>query len=122
MDKEIIQMVLQQIERVGAQQETILVKTTELAVEQKHLNKSVDEIRYDIGCIQQVQYEHSADIKEIKDALKDNQTFKDSMLEFGKAHPILAFAITLMVINIVLVSLGLPLVNISTILASFGGA
>ena len=121
MEKEVIQFMMTQIEKIGTQQEAILVKTAELSVEQKHLSHSVDEIKEDIASIQTVQIEHSSDIREIKEALTDNQSFKDFVIEFAKTHPIISFIIFLMVVNIVLTSIGLPIIQLAPIWATLVG-
>lgn len=115
MDKEVVQFMMTQIEKIGAQQEAILVKTAELAVEQKHLSNSVDEIKEDVSGIQDVQNQHTADIKEIKEKLLESQTFKEFAKEFAKNHPIICLILILMVVNIVLMSIGLPILNIPSI-------
>lgn len=121
LDKELIQLMMQQIDKIGTQQETILVKQTELAVEQKHLSIAVDEIKEDVSEIQNVQSEHTNDIRSIKESLKDSQSFKSFCSEFAKEHPILTIMVILMLVNMVLVSLGLPLINISGVWTAIGG-
>ena len=102
MEKELINLMMQQIEKIGTQQESILVKQTELSVEQKHLSKSVDEIKDDIASIQTVQTAHTEDIREIKESLRDSQSFKDFAKEFILGHPIISFMLFLMLVNIIL--------------------
>jgi len=124
MDKDVLQFMISQIEKIGTQQEAILVKTAELAVEQKHLSNSVDEIKDDVSGIQDVQNQHTNDIKEIKEKLLESQSFREFAIEFAKNHPIICLVLILMVVNIVLVSLGLPLINIHAIWTTLvaGGA
>lgn len=121
MDKEIIAQMLSTIEKVKDQQSEILVKQTELSVEQKHLSKSVDEIKDDIASIQTVQTAHTEDIREIKESLKDAQSFKDFAKQFILNHPIISFMIFLMVVNMVLTSVGLPIIQLAPIWATLSG-
>jgi negative regulator of replication initiation len=121
MDNEVVQFMMTQIEKIGTQQEAILVKTAELSVEQKHLSHSVDEIKEDIANIQTVQIEHTNDIREIKESLKDSQNFKDFAKEFILGHPIISFMLLLMLVNIILTSIGLPIIQLAPIWASLSG-
>ncbi len=124
MDKEIVNLMIQQIEKMDNRLSESMVKQAELGSDMKHLAESVDEIKEDISEIQSVQMEHSIDIKEIKDKLVDSQSCKEFAIDFLKNHPILCLILVLMLVNIILVSLGLPLINISAILAtlSAGGS
>lgn len=122
MDKEVLQFMISQIEKIGSQQEAILVKTAELAVEQKHLSNSVDEIIEDLDEVKTVQSLHTDDIRAIKESLKDSQCFKEWVLEFAKSHPIITLIVILMFVNMVLVSLGLPLIDIGTVWTAIGSA
>lgn len=121
MEKEVIQFMMTQIEKIGTQQEAILVKTAELSVEQKHLSHSVDEIKEDIASIQTVQTAHTEDIREIKESLKESQSFKDFAKEFVLNHPIISFMLLMMIVNIVLTSVGLPIIQLAPIWASLSG-
>ena len=122
MDKELIAQMLNRMDKLADQQTEILVKQTELSDDQKHLSDSVNEIIEDIDQIKSVQALHTDDIRAIKESLKDNQCFKEWGLEFAKTHPIITFMLLMMLVNMVLVSLGLPLIDIATIWTKIGGA
>lgn len=115
MEKELVNLMMQQIEKMDNRLSESMVKQAELSSDMKHMSQSVDEIKEDIAEIQSVQLEHSNDIKEIKDKLVDSQSFKEFALEFAKNHPIICLVLILMVVNIVLVSVGLPILNIHSI-------
>lgn len=115
MEKELINLMMQQIEKMDNRLSESMVKQAELGSDMKHLAESVDEIKEDISEIQSVQMEHSIDIKEIKDKLVESQSFIQFVLGFAKEHPIITLTIALMMVNIILVSLGLPLIDIHAI-------
>ena len=121
VDKELITQMLSTIENVKDQQSEILVKQTELSVEQKHLSKSVDEIKEDIASIQTVQTAHTEDIRLIRESLNDVQSFKDFAKQFILNHPIISFMLLMMLVNIILTSVGLPIVQLAPIWASLSG-
>lgn len=122
IDKELITQMLNRMDKITDQQTEILVKQSELSADQKHLSDSVNEIIEDIDQIKSVQALHTDDIREIKESLKDSQCFKEWGLEFAKTHPIITFMLLMMLVNMVLVSLGLPLIDIATIWTKIGGA
>ena len=113
---------LNRMDKITDQQTEILVKQSELSADQKHLSDSVNEIIEDIDQIKSVQALHTDDIRAIKESLKGNQCFKEWVLEFAKTHPVITLVVILMFVNMVLVSLGLPLIDISTIWTKIGGA
>lgn len=122
VDKELITQMLNRMDKITDQQTEILVKQSELSADQKHLSDSVNEIIEDIDQIKSVQALHTDDIRAIKESLKDNQCFKEWGLEFAKTHPVITFMLLMMLVNMVLVSLGLPLIDIATIWTKIGGA
>lgn len=115
MEKDIVQMLIAQVEKIDNRLSDSMVKQAELGADVKHMANSVDQIKEDIAEIQSVQTEHSSDIKEIKEKLLDSQSFKEFALDFAKNHPIICLVLILMVVNIILVSVGLPIINIHAI-------
>lgn len=121
MDKELIAQMLNRMDKLADQQTDLLVKQTELVSSQKHLSESVDEIKEDLSEIQTVQNSHTEDIREIKESLKESQSFKDFAKEFVLNHPIISFILFLMIVNIVLTSIGLPIIQLAPIWATLVG-
>lgn len=115
MEKDIVQMLIAQVEKIDNRLSDSMVKQAELGADVKHMSNSVDQIKEDIAEIQSVQNEHSSDIKEIKEKLLDSQSFKEFALDFAKNHPVICLVLILMVVNIILVSVGLPIINIHAI-------
>ncbi len=122
VDKELITQMLNRMDKITDQQTEILVKQTELSADQKHLFDSVDEIIEDLDEVKTVQSLHTDDIRAIKESLKDSQCFKKWILEFAKSHPIITIIVILMFVNMMLVSLGLPLIDIGTVWTAIGSA
>lgn len=122
IDKELITQMLNRMDKITDQQTEILVKQTELSADQKHLSESVNEIIEDIDQIKSVQSLHTDDIRAIKESLKDSQCFKEWILDFAKSHPIITIIVILMFVNMILVSLGLPLIDIGTVWTAIGSA
>jgi alkyl hydroperoxide reductase subunit AhpF len=121
VDKELITQMLNRMDKITDQQTEILVKQTELSADQKHLSDSVNEIIEDIDQIKSVQSVHTNDIREIKESLKDSQSFKDFAKEFILGHPIISFMLLLMLVNIILTSIGLPIIQLAPIWAGLSG-
>lgn len=121
MDKELITQMLNRMDKITDQQTEILVKQTELSADQKHLSDSVNEIIEDIDQIKSVQSVHTNDIREIKESLKDSQSFKDFAKEFALNHPIITFMLLMMLVNIILTSVGLPIVQLAPLWATLVG-
>lgn len=122
VDRELITQMLNRMDKLGDQQTEILIKQTELSTDQKHLSSSVDEIIEDLDEVKTVQSLHTDDIRAIKESLKDSQCFKEWVLEFAKSHPIITIIVILMFVNMMLVSLGLPLIDIGTVWTAIGSA
>ena len=121
IDKELITQMLNRMDKITDQQTEILVKQSELSADQKHLSDSVDEIKEDISEIQIVQTQHTDDIRSIKESLKDSQSFKDFAKQFILDHPIISLMLLLMLVNIILGSLGLPIVQLAPLWATLVG-
>ena len=117
VDKELITQMLNRMDKLGDQQTDLLVKQSEISSEQKHLTISIETMKDDIASIKSVQSSHGSDIFEIKESLKDSESFTKFSKDFIITHPILSFIILLMVINVIFGSLGLPLIQISTVSA-----
>jgi hypothetical protein len=120
-DKEMILQMLSQMERIGDRQSEMLVKQTELSTNQQHMSESVCEIKEDISDIKEVQEKHGTAISEIQATLSANRPFKELAKEFAFNHPIISFAIICMLINMVLGSIGLPVISIKEVIAALGG-
>ena len=120
VDKELITQMLNRMDKLGDQQTEILIKQTELSTDQKHLSSSVHEIIEDLDEVKTVQSLHTDDIRSIKESLKDSQCFKEWVLDFAKSHPIITIIVILMFVNMILVSLGLPLIDIGTVWTAIG--
>ena len=121
IDKELITQMLNRMDKITDQQTEILVKQTELSADQKHLSDSVNEIIEDIDQIKSVQAVHTNDIRDIKESLRDSQSFKDFAKEFILGHPIISFMLFLMLVNIILTSIGLPIIQLAPLWATLVG-
>lgn len=110
--RDLIATMLSQLDRLGERQTEMLVKQTEQAERQAHITEAVDEIRSDIAEIQQTQNTHTEDIRSIRSRLEETTALGKSLKEFVFGHPVIAVILTLMLTNIILGSLGLPLINI----------
>lgn len=119
VDKELITQMLNRMDKLGDQQTDLLVKQSEISSEQKHLAISIETMKDDIASIKFVQSSHGSDIFEIKEALKDSESFTKFAKDFVLTHPILSFLILLMIINVIFASLGLPLIQIAAVAALF---
>lgn len=122
VDKELITQMLNRMDKLGDQQTDLLVKQSEISSEQKHLAISIETMKDDIASIKSVQSSHGDDIRAIKESLKDSQCFKEWILDFAKSHPIITIIVILMFVNMILVSLGLPLIDIGTVWTAIGSA
>ena len=114
MNQELMQTMLDRIYKLSDQQAELLAKQAEMAAEQRHTAESVEEIKQDLAEVKAVQAAHSDDIRAVRDVLAQSKPIAATVKAFMFEHPIIAVILGLMGANIVLVSLGLPLIDIKT--------
>lgn len=114
MHQELMQTMIDRLYKMSDVQAEIAAKQAEMAADQRHTAATVEEIRHDLAEVKSVQASHSDDIKVVRESLAGHKPMSATIKQFALEHPILALILCLMGANIVLVSLGLPLINIKT--------
>lgn len=112
MSQEMWQAMLDRIYKLSDQQAEMLAKQAEMAADQRHTSESVESIKHDLAEVKSVQATHSDDIRIVREAVANQKPFSTTLKLFFFEHPVIAVIMGLMGANMVLVSLGLPLVDI----------
>jgi uncharacterized protein YhbP (UPF0306 family) len=115
MEKEYLAQMLANIEKIGDKQTEMLIKQAEMQSEQKHTATTIDRIEADVCMIKDIQFRHTDDIRDIMKTIADSNSTKQYIKDFFQNHPVLSIIIALTLVNMVLVSVGIPIIDIGAV-------
>ena len=112
---------MEHLQHMIQQIDNLMVQGTETRVRQEYIASAVDNITKDVGQIKETVNIHTTSIEELKREIADHKSSTmtpsifTSIKEFGMNHPIFALMFIIMGINIILVSIGVPIIDVMSI-------
>lgn len=112
---------MEHLQHMIQQIDNLMVQGTETRVRQEYIANAVDNITQDVSQIKETVNTHTNSIENIRKELAEHKSstekngFFITFREFGMSHPILAIMLILMCVNIVLMSVGVPIIDVMAI-------